>query len=158
MCVQCMYRSFLFIANCCRLWISTKISGNLETCYGYSPEDHHDDNCLFTRVKRKRWLYLHWKNAARSPLALGIRHIHSNLQFDYQFYHHILFSCAGLGGSDARPTGDQEVVGSTAAVSFVEIDLGISSTVTLPCFWRNNEHNTCKPLRRQSPSTKSAVT
>ena len=72
----------------------------------------------------------------------------------------MLFSCAGLSGSDARPTGDQEVVGSTAAGSatfFCDIDHGISSTVTLPCFWRQNVHNTCKPLRGQNPSTKSAV-
>ena len=41
--------------------------------------------------------------------------------------------------------------------SFVELDYEISSTVTLPCFWQMNVHNTCIPLRVQSSSTKSAV-
>ena len=50
---------------------------------------------------------------------------------------------------DARPTGDQEIAGSSPPgrqYSFVEIDNEIFSTVILlfkkGSFWRKNEHNT----------------
>ena len=82
-----------------------------------------------------------------SGLLLNIVYVHISVLYI------VPISVAGLGASDARPTGDQEVVGSTPPGrqhSFVKIDNEIFYGHSLPSadsrragvsFWRKNVHD-----------------